>query len=123
MKKIGFLLLTLIFSPLSYALDAKGTIDEIKICGTGHTKTPRWIRTLQFKIDNKWFGTYSEYHNRDSSDYDNDQTTSLLMMAYAQNSIVEIRATDRWSDNHNKCGITEGGVFHDNAGDYIKLAR
>ena len=52
MKKIGFLLLTLIFSPLSYALDAKGTIDEIKICGTGHTKTPRWIRTLQFKIDN-----------------------------------------------------------------------
>jgi hypothetical protein len=35
MKQIGLLLVTLIFSPLSYALDAKGTIDELMMCSTG----------------------------------------------------------------------------------------
>ena len=121
MKKIGFLLLTLIFSPLSYALDAKGTIDEIKICGTG---IKGWIRTLQFKIDNKWFGTYSDYnYGVGSTDHDDDQSTSLIMMAYAQNAVVDVRFTTAWGSAHNKCGVSQGATFRGNAGDYIKLSR
>lgn len=125
MKKITLILIALLFSPLSFAEYAKGTIEEVKICGTGNTGSYRWIRTLQFKVDNKWFGTYADnfFSGGGSTDLDNNQTTSLVMMAYAQNLVIEINATDIWSSIHKVCGSETGHIFDDNAGDYIKLSR
>lgn len=78
------------------------------------------MRTLQFKIDGKWFGTYADQHG---GSYDNNQTTSLVMMAYAQNSIIDVHFTNSWPALFTKCGVTQGAVFYITAGDYIKFSR
>ncbi|MGF1763859.1 hypothetical protein [Aliivibrio kagoshimensis] len=116
-------LFTVFFSPLSSAVDAKGTIEEMQICGTGSQSGNQWIRTLQFKIDGKWFSTWADNYGTSNSDLDNSISSSVLMMAYSQNLMVEIRATEAWHAVHNKCGVTSGAIFHGNAGDYIRLVK
>ena len=56
MKKLLFALL-LLTSPISFAQEAKGVIEKIKICGTS-LGINNWHRTLQFKVDGQWFGLW-----------------------------------------------------------------
>jgi hypothetical protein len=49
MKKVLFALL-LLASPLSFAKEATGVIEEIQICGTGDVLPNNWRRSLQFRI-------------------------------------------------------------------------
>ncbi|MBL4830982.1 MAG: hypothetical protein JKY55_13995 [Aliivibrio sp.] len=120
MKKIGFLLLML-FATTVNAEYAKGTIDQIKMCSTGQAG---WIRTIQFQVSGKWFGTYADYsYGAGSTDHDNSQTTSLLFMAFSQGKVIEVNATDVWDKYHNKCGVSSGFSVYNNAGDYIQISR
>ena len=122
MKKL-FLLLALLTSSVTFAQEATGVIEEIKVCGAGKRAGEGWARVLLFKVDGKWFGTYAEYAGS-PNDHDNNISTSLIFMAYSQNAKIEIKATDTWSSNFFQgCGVTEGGVFHDKAGDYIRLIK
>ncbi|MBL4830979.1 MAG: hypothetical protein JKY55_13980 [Aliivibrio sp.] len=116
-------LFTVFFSPLSSAVDAKGTIKEIQICGTGQQSGNQWIRVLQFKIADKWFATWADNYGTTNSDLDNSISSSVLMMAYSQNLIVEVRATGGWHAYHEKCGVKSGEIFHGAAGDYIRLVK
>ncbi|WP_415882106.1 hypothetical protein [Neptuniibacter sp. QD34_54] len=106
------------------AAEATGVIEELKICGTGHGNH-KWIRTIQFKVDGLWFGTYADYYSSEGRDYDNSLTSSLLMMAFSQNKKITINATDSWSSDYHKgkCGVSEGFVFHNNVGDYIRFVN
>lgn len=122
MKKITLLIIALLFSPVSFAQYAKGTIDEIKVCSTGNLSAPMWIRTLQFKIADKWYATYAEFYGN-SENSNNNVTTSLVLMAYAQNAVVEAVATGTNDPYFTRCGTPVGKMFHINAGDYIKLSR
>nr|WP_321277963.1 hypothetical protein [uncultured Vibrio sp.] len=118
-KLIIYILLTLV-SPFSFAQEAKGTIEQIQICGTG---TKGWARTIQFKVNGKWFGIYADYHSGSGRDYDNNISTSMLYMAFSQNLEIDIKATDTWKNIYKKCGINQGAVFHQNAGDFIRLSK
>ena len=120
MKKILFALM-LLASPLSFAQEAKGIIEKVKICGTGKNGDD-WVRTLQFQIDGKWFGTYAD-HMGTARDLDNSMTTSLIFMAYSQKLPVHIKATAGWNPLTIKCGVTDGNIFHRNAGDFIEISR
>jgi len=122
MKKLTLAMMLLIASPLSYALEAKGTIEEIQICGAGSRSGAHLVRTLQFKVDGKWFGTYADYSGY-SVDYDHNISTSLVMMAYAQNLIVHINATDSWTSSFNNCGASGGATFNDTKGDFIRISK
>ncbi|MBL4830981.1 MAG: hypothetical protein JKY55_13990 [Aliivibrio sp.] len=123
MKGIICLLFMLLASS-AYAGYEKGTVDVLRMCGTGNTSSNGWIRTLQFKVNGKWFGTYADYnYSAGSTDYDNSQTTSLVLMAYAQKEVVEVNFTRKWSGEFTKCGNETGNVFYGEAGDYIQLSR
>ena len=125
MKKFLFALL-LITSPVSFAQEAKGVIEAIKICGTGargyNNNGVDWARTLQFKVDGKWFGTYADYFGS-PNDNDNNISTSLVFMAYSQKLPLHIKATDAWHNNMKKCGVSEGAIFQRNAGDFISIGE
>ena len=120
MKKILFALL-LLASPLSFAQEAKGIIEKIKICGTG-TNGANWARTLQFRVHGQWFGTWAD-HIGVPNDSDDTISTSLIFMAYSQKLPVHIKATDPWNPLMTKCGVTDGKVFHRSAGDFIEISR
>ena len=117
MKKILFALL-LLASPLSFAQEATGVIEEIQICGTGGSNN--WVRTLQFKVDGKWFGTWADRYGK-VEDFDNTISTSLVFMAASQKLPVHIKATEPWSFSHTKCGVTDGKIFHQISGDFIRI--
>ncbi|WP_341661737.1 hypothetical protein [Vibrio sp.] len=120
MKKLLFTLL-LLTSPISFAQEAKGVIEEIQICATGLSSN-NWIRTLQFKIDGKWFATWADHYNKEGG-YDNTISTSMVYMAYSQKLPVHIKATESWHDRMKKCGASEGAIFHALAGDFIRISR
>lgn len=121
MKKILFALL-LLASPLSFAQEAKGMIEEIQICGTG-TSGPgsNWARTLQFKVDGKWFATWAD-HIAGVKDWDDRISTSLVFMAASQKLPVHIKATEHWVNLFKTCGVNEGAVFNRNHGDFIRIS-
>ena len=120
MKKLLFTFL-LLTSPVSFAQEAKGVIEEIQICSPG-TSGVDWARLLQFKVDGMWFATWSD-HISSAVDEDNNITTSLVLMAYSQNIPVYIKATAPWHPYMTKCGISDGKVLHRNAGDFIRISR
>lgn len=116
MKKVVLFLITLIFSSLSYAQYEKGVIQEVKICATGDGN---WARLLQFKVNGAWFGTYADYH---AANYDNNITTSLVLMAYSQKAEVEVDFNSPWTELFGRCGVKQGKVFYFKSGDYISLS-
>ncbi len=125
MKKILLLLSLILTSPLSYAQEATGTIEEIRVCGYDGGSGARWARVVQFKVAGKWFGILADYQGTSthSLELDNNVTTSILMMAYSQQKVVEVKATDKWSSTWAKCGTSDtGAVLHDNPGDYFRLS-
>lgn len=125
MKKAILMLALLTISAVSYALEAKGVIEEVRACAFDNKSGNKWARVIQFKIDEKWFGIYSEYYGSSSNhfDYRNNVMPSMVFMAYSQQKVVEVKATDGWSGNWKKCGASDtGGVIHDNPGDYIRLS-
>lgn len=127
MKKWLLLSVLLVFtSPFSYALQAQGVIEEIRVCGYANTGGNRWTRSLQFKVNGLWFAILADYSGSSVNyfEHDNSLTASLVMMAYSQQKVVEVNATDAWNSNFSNCGASSSGaVFHDNPGDYIRLAN
>ncbi|MCY9844196.1 hypothetical protein [Vibrio caribbeanicus] len=118
MKKILFALL-LLSSPLSFAQEATGVIKEIKICATGAVNDD-FMKVLQFKIGDQWFGTWADHYGR-AEGYDDNLSTSLLFMAASQRLSVHVKATSTWHPYHKKCGVTDGKIFFANAGDFIRI--
>jgi hypothetical protein len=102
------------------AEERTGIIEKLRVCGTGETGSS-WRRTLQFKIDGVWFGTFADYYSATATDYDNDIASSLIISAFTQSRPVRIRATKAWDSRLAKCGVSSGYVFHSNAGDFIEL--
>lgn len=121
MRTLLFTIL-LLTSPFSFSQEAKGTIEEIQICATGETGNSFWARTLQFKVDGKWFGTWADYYGS-STDYENTISTSLIFMAYSQNLPVHIKASDSWHYLFNRCGVSQGHIFNSTGGDFIRISR
>lgn len=120
MKKLLFALL-LLTSPVSFAQEAKGVIEKIKICGTS-LGINNWHRTLQFKVDGQWFGLWADHYGT-SNDYDDNLSTSLVLAAYSQKLPIHIKATNAWHNNMKKCGVNEGAIFHGKAGDFISIGE
>ena len=120
MKKVLFALL-LLASPLSFAQEAKGIIEEIHICGTGNRGHDMY-RTLQFKIEDKWFGIWADFGGVHDT-YDDSLSASMIFMAYSQNAIVHVKATHGWEPEFKKCGVSDGKGFGRQAGDFIRLSR
>lgn len=118
MKKILFALL-LLASPLSFAQEATGVIKEIKICATG-SGDGDFMRVLQFKIGDQWFGTWADYYGMKGG-FDDNISSSLVFMAASQKLPVHIKATQPWHPYQKKCGITDGNIFHRSAGDFIRI--
>ena len=121
MKKILFAIL-LLASPLSFAQEAKGVIEEIQICGTGNAGNHDMQRSLQFKIEDKWFGIWADYGGANDV-YDNSLSASMIFMAYSQNAIVHVKANQGWGPAFKKCGVSDGKGFGRHAGDFIRLSR
>lgn len=122
MKKIILLLMLTVTAPLSYAQEAEGVIEELKICGTGAQSGARWSKILMVKIDGKWFGTYAEHYGSEK-DYDDNLSTSILLTAFSQNLVVKIKATDNMDPSLANCGKVEGKMFHSNGEDYISIVK
>lgn len=127
MKKIIIVLLSLfVATPQALALESKGIIEEVRGCAFDNKSGNKWARVLQFKVDGNWFGITADYYGSSSShfDYDSNMLTSMVFMAYSQQKIVEVKATDNWSAMWAKCTGSEiGAVIHDNPGDYIRLSN
>ena len=120
MKKI-ILIISLVFCSFSsQAAETTGVIEKLRVCGTGESGSD-WKRTLQFRINGIWFGTYADYYNFTATDFDNDLATSIVFLAYSQKKPVSIKATHPWSHRFTPCGISSGHVFHSNSGDFIEL--
>ncbi|WP_114787394.1 hypothetical protein [Vibrio tetraodonis] len=121
MKKLLFTLL-LLTSPISFAQEAKGVIEEIQICATGETTNNSWFRSLQFKVDGQWFGIWADYYGG-ANDYENNLSTSMIYMAYSQGSPIHVKANIGWHPLFEKCGVSDGRIFDSKAGDFIRLRR
>ena len=120
MRKIVLALSLILCVTSSQAAEEVGIIEKIRICGTGVTGSD-WKRTLQFRINGTWFGTYADYYNSSATDYNNELATSVVLLAYSQSKPVHIKATHAWSEFFTPCGIDSGYVFHSNSGDFIGL--
>lgn len=120
--KVMSVLCLLFGSASAYAAEAEGLVTDIMVCGTGGANSNNWIRTILFKVDSKWFGTYADYYSGSQPDYDNDLTTSLLMMAYTTGKNVKVKFSDEWNSAFSVCGIPTGSVFHATAGDYFRVS-
>ncbi|WP_076589857.1 hypothetical protein [Vibrio ostreicida] len=120
--RILLLTMLLLTSPLSFSQEATGTIEEIQICATGEQSNNSWFRTLQFKVDNKWFGIWADYYGG-ANDYENNMSTSMILMAYSQNLTIHIKARQSWEPLFTKCGVSEGSIFDSAAGDFIRIRR
>ncbi|WP_160060586.1 hypothetical protein [Psychromonas sp. L1A2] len=107
------------FSSLSHSAETVGTIDEIILCELGGDK---WVKTLQFKVNNQWFGIYADYFKTGNS-YDNNIATSLIYMAYSQESVIKIKASGNWDNAFTVCGVAKGSIIYRIDGDYIRLSR
>ena len=120
MKKLLFTLL-LLTSPVSFAQESKGVIEEIQICAIG-PNNPGWKKVVQFKVDGQWFGFWADHYGT-SNDYDDNLSASLVFMAYSQRLPIHIKATNSWEKDMKHCGITEGASFHQRASDFIRISR
>ncbi|MBU2895318.1 hypothetical protein [Vibrio hepatarius] len=98
-------------------------IEEIQICGTGQVQPNNWHRSLQFKVDGKWFGTWADYYGPISTDYENNLATSMIYMTFSQGTPVHVKATTNWHPLFEKCGVSDGRIFNSNAGDFIRISR
>lgn len=112
-----FILLLVMFSPVSYSLDAKGTVDEVGVC-TFFVTSPGWIRLFQFKVGGEWFFTFADYYSS-GADRDNTLSTSLVLLAYSSKVPVDVRAN---TPAVTACGVTAMGI-HELNGDYIRLGK
>lgn len=126
--KTTFLLGTvLVFPSTSFAQEASGVIEVMRLCGYGVQAGNRWARTLQFRIDGKWFAIFADYNGSSSAAYfehDDNHSMSLLMLAYSQQKVVDIKATYPWNANLTQCGASSvGAAFYENAGDYIQISN
>lgn len=121
MKKYQLILpMLLLFSlsPVTHALDGRGTIEEIVNC----SRSGRWRNILLFRLsDNKWFGIYANYYVSKATDYDNNFSTSMVLMAFSANLPVQVRARSN-KKVVTYCGVTVS-MFHSKTNDYIKISK
>ncbi|WP_298940360.1 hypothetical protein [uncultured Psychromonas sp.] len=107
------------FSSFSHSAETVGPIDEIILCELAGDE---WVKTLQFKVNNQWFGIYADYFKTGNS-YDNNMATSLIYMAYSQESVVKIKASGNWANAFTACDVASGSIIYRTKGDYISLSR
>ena len=69
------------------------------------------------------FALAADFYSVSGSDRDNNVTSSLLYMAFAQGLVVDVKATGTWGTAYSMCGNPTGALFHNNAGDYIRIVR
>lgn len=126
MKKLFTLLACFLslgfFSTATFAVTAEGTIDEVRICGTGLGGTD-WRNAILFKLStDQWFFSYAN-HSSGSNDYDSNFTYSHIMSAHSSRFKVKVNATENASDATSvfDCGVTPVAGLFNNNGDYISI--
>lgn len=120
---LTFLVSLSLFSTVTFAATGEGTIDEIKVCGTGSGYAqPGWKNLLFFKLsDDQWFVTPLN-HALNDADNDNNATYSIIMTAYSSRYKVKVNANYNVSSSwYQPCGITAVGGLRHLVGDYIAL--
>jgi hypothetical protein len=122
MKKLTTLLTLLasfiFFSSSVLAVEAEGTIDEVRVCGAGNGT---WVNFTYFKLStNQWFFILTNFGP--SGDYDDNSAMSLVMTAYASRYKVKVNANYSVGDAaYNLCGVMPAGGLWNVKGDYIAL--
>jgi hypothetical protein len=101
-----------------HALDGQGTVEQIKICGTG---SGAWLNYLFFRLsDGSWFGLYGHYYNGSSAQSATDTTaSSAVYFAMASKIPLKVRAT---YSNITGCGIT-AAMFWQTQDNYIQIGE
>lgn len=101
------------FSATTFAVEAEGTIDEIRGCGLGND----WKHALFFKLSNgQWFSIFAK--NQANDLYDDPYTFSLITTAYTSRLKVKVNFTHPGS---TACGLTSVAARGGNTNDYISL--
>jgi len=116
------LMMALLHTPLASATEASGMIQEVRVCGSSATSFPGWIRYLAFKVEGKWFGTYSDHYGS-GTDYDNNIHTSVVLMAFSAKKIVKVASNGIWVSGMVKCGLPAGNMLHRAAGEFISVVN
>lgn len=121
MKKLILLLVSTltigIFSSSALAVEAEGTVDEIRVCGFSYNS---WRNLTYFKLSSgDWFYILT---NDTANPADDNATLSVVMSAYASRYKVKVNAN--WTHHpysNERCGISGAVGFWNNDGDYIAL--
>lgn len=122
MKKLTTLLTLLasftFFSSSALAVEAEGTIDEVRVCGA--SSQGNWINLTYFKLSTgQWFFILTNYL---LDDQDDNTTYSLVMTAYTSRYNVKVNANYKAGDTaYNRCGVTPAAGLWSTEGDYIAL--
>ncbi len=119
---IAIFSLALINSP-AMALETEGTVEEIRVCGSGINPSS-WVNFTYVRMsDGSWFHLYT---NSGAGDFDDNQSYSLVMSAYVSNLKVKVKATTPVSGaSVPSCGLTTKPTvgFRSKNGDYIALVK
>jgi hypothetical protein len=122
MKKLTALLTLLasftFFSSSVLAVEAEGTIDEVRVCGA---KNKNWINFTYFKLSSgQWFFILTNYAA--ASSHDDNAAMSLVMNAYSSRYKVKVNANYKAGDaSYNRCGVEPVAGLWNTEGDYIAL--
>ena len=127
MKKITTLLIMLtsflFFSTSALAVEAEGTIDEVRICGSGNGGTG-WKNHVLFKLSTgQWFYSYANWAGV-SHDYDGNFVYSHVMTAYSSRYKVKVKASHAPPAAGFDCGVgsVAAGLW-DTSGDDIAITE
>lgn len=107
------------FSAPTLALEAEGTIDEIRVCSLNHVG---WRNLVYVKLSTgDWFWILG---NERDSDGDDNMSFSIINTAYAARYKVKVKAS--WISgaapfSDTRCGISGAPGFWHLNGDYIAL--
>ena len=122
-NRFGVVFALAFMSPLSFALDGIGTVDEIRICmGNAQEEavSTGWQKLGIFRLsDNKWFGSYLAWQGPTATDYDGGPVYATALAAFSTNAQVQVRAN---FGTYNVCGVDVAMVWN-NPGDYITLTK
>ncbi|MFT7387959.1 MAG: hypothetical protein ACI8VC_001203 [Candidatus Endobugula sp.] len=124
MKKLTTLLILLasftFFSTSVLAVEAEGTIDEVRVCGASANN---WVNVTYFKLSTgQWFFIHTNY--KDVADRDDNASMSVVMTAYSSRYRVKVNVNHGIGNaKYNRCGITPAAGLWDAEGDYIAITE
>jgi hypothetical protein len=106
------------FSSSALAVEAEGTIDEVRVCGAENSN---WVNVTYFKLSTgQWFFIFTNFAKLAAYNY--NAAMSLVMTAYTGRYKVKVNANVHVGNAaYNRCGVTAAAGLWDAEGDYIAL--